>query len=364
MRVIEANRDNLHEVRVVESTSPELADGEARLRIDSFALTSNNITYAVFGDAMQYWDFFPGAPDPTSDRNWGRVPVWGFADVVESAAEGLEEGRRVYGYFPMSDELIVEPGRFNEGGFTDIAAHRAPMAPVYSRYIYTETDANYSADHEGEHSVLWPLFATSYLIDDLISDRHPDANVIVSSASSKTAIGTGFCAHLRREAGADIEVVGLTSAGNVEFVTSLGCYSTVLDYDSIANVGTDTSAYVDIAGNPAVTRAAHEAAAEGLVSSLVVGGTHWDAERTATEPPPGPAPEFFFAPSQIAKRTEEWGREEFESRMGSAWIAYRDWASGWLDLRNIEGTDDTADTYLALLGGKIDPTLGYVCTLR
>jgi len=52
--------------------------GEILCRIERFALTANNITYGVFGEAMQYWNFFP-APE-----GWGRIPVWGHAEVVES----------------------------------------------------------------------------------------------------------------------------------------------------------------------------------------------------------------------------------------------------------------------------------------
>ena len=39
------------------SSTPEiaLAADQVRVRVDSFALTSNNITYAAFGDAMSYW---------------------------------------------------------------------------------------------------------------------------------------------------------------------------------------------------------------------------------------------------------------------------------------------------------------------
>ena len=57
--------------------APQAAPGEVVLRLDRFALTTNNITYAAFGDAMQYWAFFP-----TGHDGWGYMPVWGFADVV------------------------------------------------------------------------------------------------------------------------------------------------------------------------------------------------------------------------------------------------------------------------------------------
>ena len=43
-----------------------LASGQVRLRVEHFALTANNITYAAFGAAMNYWQFFP-----TDDDGWG-----------------------------------------------------------------------------------------------------------------------------------------------------------------------------------------------------------------------------------------------------------------------------------------------------
>ncbi len=68
-------------------------------------MTANNVTYAVFGDAMRYWDFFP-APDLDGVPQ-GRVPLWGFAEVERSRVAGVDEGTRVYGYLPTSSHLVV-----------------------------------------------------------------------------------------------------------------------------------------------------------------------------------------------------------------------------------------------------------------
>ena len=76
-------RDDLRKVRVVSGPEIALAAGQARLRVDAFSLTSNNITYGAFGESMHYWDFFP-----TGEAGWGCIPVWGFADVVESRRRG------------------------------------------------------------------------------------------------------------------------------------------------------------------------------------------------------------------------------------------------------------------------------------
>ena len=125
---IEVKKDDLQETRVVESAPAALGDGEARLAVRRFGFSANNVTYAVFGDAMGYWTFFP------AEEGWGRIPVWGFAEVVEANGTGLDDGELVYGYLPMGTELVVTPTRVSEHGFTDATAHRAQLPPAYNGY--------------------------------------------------------------------------------------------------------------------------------------------------------------------------------------------------------------------------------------
>jgi Protein of unknown function (DUF2855) len=358
---LDVDRNDLRSVRVHETVTAPLSQGEARLRIDSFALTSNNITYAVFGDAMKYWNFFPV---PAEDGvAWGRVPVWGFAEVAESTVVGLPAATRVYGYFPMASELVVTPGRIDERGFTDVADHRSAMAATYNRYQFVDSDPNYDVAFEPHQMVLWPLFYTSFVIDDLLgeSDMFGSAQVIVSSASSKTAIGSAFL--LARRPG--IEVVGLTSRGNKAFVESLGCYHRVVGYDAVYDMALGAAAFVDIAGDQAVTASVHERFGNDLAYSMVVGSTHWDAARSAAAAPlPGPTPQFLFAPTQIAKRSKDWGRDGLEQRVGGAWHEYRMWASGWLDFRESNGPTVVSRTFGDLVEGNVDPRIGHVCAME
>ena len=48
------------------------------MKVDRFAFTANNITYAVLGDELKYWQLFP-APE-----GFGNIPVWGFGEVIAS----------------------------------------------------------------------------------------------------------------------------------------------------------------------------------------------------------------------------------------------------------------------------------------
>src|SRR5207302_8785525 len=98
------DRKALDHTRIAGAPLAPAGAGEALLAIRRVALTTNNITYAAFGDAMQYWDFFPAG-----EAGWGHMPAWGFADVIESNVAGLERGERFYGYFPLATHLRVQP---------------------------------------------------------------------------------------------------------------------------------------------------------------------------------------------------------------------------------------------------------------
>jgi hypothetical protein len=83
------DRSDLAQTRRLSTPVPDLAPGEALLRVERVGLTANNVTYAVLGDAFRYWEFFPTEPGQ------GVVPLWGFAEIVASTVEGLSTGGRV-----------------------------------------------------------------------------------------------------------------------------------------------------------------------------------------------------------------------------------------------------------------------------
>ena len=120
-------KTDLRRTELREVEPPPLADGEARLAIERFALTANNITYAVFGEAMRYWDFFPGP------EGWGRIPVWGHARVEASNHPDLAVGQRFYGYYPMSTHLVAE--MFCERFPETLARNAALTLPDLSRRL-------------------------------------------------------------------------------------------------------------------------------------------------------------------------------------------------------------------------------------
>jgi hypothetical protein len=348
-------RDELRECRIAESEPPAVGPGQALLRVDSFGLTANNITYAVMGEAMSYWDFFP------AEDGWGRVPMWGFAEVERSEAEGVEVGARVYGYLPPSSHLLVTPASVNGNGFADGSPHRAALPSAYHRFLVTTGDPFYSADSEDMQMLLRPLFFTSFLIDDQLADegltdRGP---IVISSASSKTAIAAAFL--LARREG--VEMVGLTSAGNSEFVEALGIYGRTVSYDEIGSLGYDPATYVDIAGDGAVRQAVHTHFGDRLAHSMTVGITHWEDLSAGQGDLPGPAPTFFFAPTRVEKRSADWGPAELERRAAEAWHPFCEWTRGWLEVNRGQGFEAVKSAYLDVLEGRVGPKSAHVISL-
>ena len=345
-----------------------LAEGQVRLRIDRFALTANNITYAAFGEAMKYWEFFP-----TGDPAWGCIPVWGFAEVLESRAEGVAPGERLYGYFPMGTHLVVQPARVNAHGFIDDSAHRRALPAVYNRLVRCAADPGYDAAREAHQALLQPLFTTSFLIDDFLAEQgfFGAHQLLLSSASSKTAYGTAFCLAQRR-GGADARrVIGLSSAANRDFAAALGCCDEVLAYDALTTLDAAVpTLYVDFAGNAALRRTVHELFADRLRYSCSVGGTHWDA-LGAGAGLPGPRPVLFFAPAQIARRSapppEGWGAAELQRRLALSWHAFiaavDNPAAPWLRVEQGQGADAVHAAVLAQLEGRADPRSGQMLGL-
>jgi hypothetical protein len=347
-------REDLRESRIAAAQTPELEPGQALLRVDRFGLTANNITYAVLGEAMSYWSFFPAA------NGWGRLPVWGFAEVERSQADGVQVGDRLYGYLPPSSHLVVTPDA-DERGFVDVSPHRAALPSTYQRYEETTHDPFYRADSEDIQMLLRGLFFTSFLIDDQLADeglidRGP---VVISSASAKTAIAAAFM--LARREG--VELVGLTSARNAEFVDGLGIYDRTITYEEVASLERRPATFVDVAGDEGVRRAVHSHYGDELAASLGVGMTHWEEFGVGGGELPGPAPAFFFAPARFAKRAEDWGAAGLVARVADAWHPFREWTADWLDVLHGEGFGAVQGVYLDVLEGRVDPGTAHVLTL-
>ncbi|KAB7648707.1 DUF2855 family protein [Polymorphobacter fuscus] len=337
---LQVRRTALADISVVERNL-DAGPGQLLVHVDHFALTANNMTYAAHGVDMGYWSFFPASD------GYGIVPVWGFASVVESQVEGIAVGARFYGYWPMASHAVVTPTRIGPRGFVDGAPHRQSLPAVYNHYVPASPDWG----SEALQALFRPLYTTSFVLDALLSES-PAATLILTSASSKTALGLAQAARGRQR------VIGVTAAANIGFVESTGYYDQVMAYDALAETLPDGPvALVDFSGNGAVRHALHTALGDHLIESLIVGDTHWAAANSETLP--GVTPKLFFAPSVIADRVATWGPEGFEQRLFAAWTRFMA-TTGWLQIVEASGATAAAGQWQALADGCIDPAAGFV----
>lgn len=350
----EITKSDLRQTNWQDVDLPPLADGEARLSIDAFALTANNVTYAAFGGApMHYWNFFPA-----TSENAGRVPVWGFATVAASKADGVSVGQRMYGYFPISETLTVTPAKTSPRGFFDSAPHRQGLAPIYNFYSYIDTDPAYVEGTEPEQMLFRPLYLTGWMICDSLmeGDPVPDAAVI-SSASSKTAIAA---AHSLKRRG--VKTIGITSPRNIKFVEETGLYDEVFEYDRLADYQpSGKTSYVDFVGRPEFTKAVHEKCGDTLIRSLIIGATDWEDNRTPVADLTGPTPEFFFVPDYAANRAKQLPDGELDRRTGADLVDFYPVSRNFVTPKQLVGTEAITQAWVDTVDASIPAHQGLVC---
>jgi hypothetical protein len=347
---IETRKDALTDHRTVaEELAP--AEGEAIAAIDLVAVTANNVTYAVHhGPPLHYGAFFPA-----SDPERVVVPLWGFATIAASRAEGVKEGDRFYGYWPSASQLRLAPGPAGPRGFDDRAPHRQPMAGVYNQYVAAGMMAA-SADEEAFAALFRPLFGTAFALDEALGAAPAADTVILTSASSKTALGTSWC--LKRRG--TVRVVGLTSPANARFVEGTGCYDAVVSYDEVEALDAAAPAVlVDFSGNGALKARLHRHLS-GLVASHIVGDTHWAAPAEAELP--GPAPALFFAPTSIAAMVKRMGPAGFQEALAGAMAEFGRDCACWLRVETHAGAEGFGRAFDPLVAGRADPAVGAIWT--
>ncbi|MFT5314065.1 MAG: hypothetical protein ACI8Z9_002564 [Paraglaciecola sp.] len=358
------NKNDISQTKVTKLRldSAKLNDQQVILKIDTFGFSANNITYALMGEKMAYWGFF------AADDGWGKVPVWGFATVVASKHPDVQVGEKVFGYLPMASHLLITAGKTSATHFFDVDEKRKSISPVYDNYVRCATDPGYQADREAWQLNYRPLFMTSFVLDDYVGEQLEGGlentansaadtrvkNVLLSSASSKTAYGA---AHLlmkhKAERGANYQVIGLTSASNKAFTESLGCYDRVLTYQEIDAIPVDGLSWLlDFAGNKSFILALQKQLGKHLSKMIFIGAT--DVKAQDDKPIGHLDGELFFAPSQVKKRTVEWGSAGFGQKYAQAWQSFSAQIADKVSVADYAGADEIQRVYKVGLEGKLN----------
>lgn len=353
--IFKVKKSDLTQSEVSIQTLPNLGDGQVLLQIEKFALTANNITYAVIGEKFGYWKFFP------TDESWGIVPVWGFAKVILSNHSEIQVGERFYGYYPTASHLLLDAGRVSQRGFVDEAAHRLELPAVYNFYSNVKQEAQYATSSENAQMIFRPLFTTSFVLDDFLLENNffNAKNIILTSASSKTAFALAFLlAERKKKSGESYQIIGLTSEANLGFVKDLGCYDVILAYNKVNEIPKENSCCVDFAGNQPLLIALQNHLLDLLHHTALVGMVHWDKRKNENgEKVKG---ELFFAPTHIQQRNKDWGIAGFQQKLAEAWDIFMQSNPSTIEYLEFQETDALKEIYLENLKGEANPQKGYI----
>lgn len=343
--------DQTHGVTTELPQPDDLADGQLLLATERLSLTANNVTYAVLGERMHYWRFFPA-----SAEGWGVVPAWGHARVLVSKHAEIAVGERLYGYWPMASHALLQPGRVGRSSLADASPHRAGLPQVYQEYRRLGSEAG-DTHIEDLTALLHPLYATAWLLADFVADQSAFGarTILLTSASSKTAMAAAIELAPLRASG--VERVGLTSPGRIDFVTASGLYDRVVAYPDTGSLAADEpTVLLDFAGDAGLRGRIHAHCGAALRHSAAVGITHHEAG-SLEGAPGGVRPQIFFAPAQYAKRRQEWG-SAVDQKLAAGWQAFLARAHDWFEIRTAHGGDAIAAAWRDMLAGRTDARVG------
>jgi hypothetical protein len=306
VHVVSKSDNAQHAVCRIYEKRPVLAASSVRVQTWLISLTSNNLTYARSGGPLHWWDVYPVpefSPAPFHDRQeWGIVPAWGYARVIETTIDAIVVGSLLWGMWPTSAHAVnlqltaAEPA----GHWSETSPHRSKLMTVYNRY--EQVDALSPADMRTT-ALCKPLWMGPSLLNSSVfsSQRiHPfgfgapwseqdadlsSAVVISLSASSKT--GRSFYWELarNRDVGAHgpLAFLQFTSAPH-----TLPSYDTLLPVKSVSYEDLDAIKWteqfkparvviVDFGASDTVLKS-HLSAASEITDDVTVLGVGYEAK--------------------------------------------------------------------------------------
>ncbi len=358
MSEFQVKQQDLTATRVVDNTtSKALSKGEVRVKIDAFSFTANNITYWAMGKQLGYWQFFPATDN--ADKQWGIIPVWGFADVIESQHAEVAVGERLFGYFPTAETWVMQPQQVNQALWFDGSAHRQQLPAGYNMYRRVAAEPGYQRQHDALRMLLFPLHITSFCLHDMLSSANwfGAEQVVITSASSKTSLGLAFALH---EDSSAPPVVGMTSERNQAMVTGTNYYQQVTTYEQLQDIDHNKkTVIVDMACNGDLLGRLHSHLGEQMCYCSNVGLTHW------SETAKGPGlnhqrSHMFFAPAHIQQRYQDWGAASFEQRSAAFMQRAAAACAQWLEIKQLDGLHGLAANFDAVSQGQLPAAQGLI----
>ncbi|KAL4966913.1 DUF2855 family protein [Aspergillus stella-maris] len=184
IHVISKTDNSQHKTISVPAPTHALGASSVRVRATLLSLSSNNLTYALGGTWLNWWDAYPvplSAPAPYNDQSaWGIVPAWGLAAVTESKIPEIPKGETLYGFWPTSNHevdlnlTLAEDGV--KGHYREVSKARSTLMPLYNRYNVFDTGKKDLKELGWEAAGIKPIFMAGYALSDFVFSFDTKAN--------------------------------------------------------------------------------------------------------------------------------------------------------------------------------------------
>ena len=277
----------------------------------------------------------------------------------------MPEGEQVYGYFPMASHLVMEPSAMHGARFLDAAEHRRRLPKTYNEYVLTNRDLNYDRVHEDHYLVLRPLFSLSFFCAEYLKEERffGAKRILISSASSKAALGLAFL--LAQARSNDVEIIGMTSSANLNFVVRQRIYDDVVAYDSVSSLSHTPTVFVDLSGDTKTRAAVHHALGDTPEAQRKRGLHSLGYARYTRDRPAGACAEaVLYTGSNRIRRRREWGAEILKARLSAAWQAFLGYVAPWLVIELTAGRCGVERTYREVLDGRTPPERAHLLAIQ
>ena len=353
--IFQVEKQNFYKVSLKQEELLDLKEGEIRLKIDRYAFTANNISYAVSGFLLGYWKFFP------TKQPYGIIPAWGYAEVVASKQEEVKVGERIYGFYPMSTYCTLQPTNVNPYTFTDGAPHRSTLPAFNNNYTRVlPTSELHQEELQNHVPMIYPLVATSFLLYQFLKSQEflGAEQVIITSASAKTSLGLAYMLSQHKAADGK-KIVGLTSVENMDFVNSTNYYDEVIAYDNYTSISKDKLVVIDIRGNRNFLINLSNEFEEQIVHIARVGVADWTKMGLHSDIPKA---ELFFAPNILKAYFKKHGPVKAMQMINKAAVQFMQDMKNTIEVEFISDKEQLTNLYLDMVNGKVNPRKGYIVT--
>lgn len=268
-QLIDKDSISKQQIREIEvATIKPLDAGSIRTQTVLIGLSANNVSYAAMGRVLKWWDAYPiPTTDSTAADEYGLVPGWGFAKVVESTIEDLPKGQLMWGYWPFHNAPVdlqlerhdyAEPVGEYTGFWWATSSHRKGLMNLYNRYFPVK--GTMQRPQRELDIMAWranlAVWESGFLLSDFVfasaarraadgqvhpfgagkpwtaAEADPSASaVVVFGASSRT--GLTFVSFMRQRQRKDgfARLVGVASSQSLGKLGHSGLYDSMVSYD-------------------------------------------------------------------------------------------------------------------------------------